>query len=116
MLKLLILFPLILFAGFIGCALFVPLLALVPLLLVIGFAIALPLLILRLLFAVFFGLGHLFVGLLGAAALVMGLGLFVIVGVIGAHLLLPVLLLVGLVWLIRRAARPAPLRLEHHPS
>jgi hypothetical protein len=116
MLKFLILFPFVIFAGAIGCALLVPLIAIVPLLLVVGVAIALPLLILRVLFAVFFGLGHLFVGLLGAAAMLVGLGFFLVVGVIGLHLLFPLLLLAGLIWLIRRSAHPAPLQLEQRPG
>lgn len=116
MFKLLILFPIMFVVGAVGLALLVPLLAVAPLLLVIGLAIALPVLILRILLAVFCGLGHLFAGLIGAAAILVGMSLFLVVGIIGAHLLLPLLLLAGLVWLIRRAARPAPLQLEHHPS
>ena len=115
MLKLPILFPFLIFAGVMACVLIVPLLAVMPLLLVVGLAIAVPLIVLRVLFAVFFGLGHLFVGLIGACLALAGLGFFLVVGVIGAHLLLPLLLLAGLIWLIRRAARPAPLQLEHRP-
>ncbi len=116
MFKFLILFPFALCAGVFGFALMLPLLAILPLLLAIGLAVALPLLILRVLLAVFCGLGHLFIGLISVAAVFAGFALLVVVGVVGFHLLLPLLLLAGLVWLIRRAARPAPLQLEHHPG
>ncbi len=116
MFKILILFPFIVGAGAIALALLVPLLAVVPILLVVGLAIALPLLILRILFAVFCGLGHVFFGLIGVAMALVGVSLLLVVGIIGAHLLLPLLLLAGVVWFARRAARPAPLLIEHHPN
>lgn len=113
MFKFLILLPFVLCAGVAGFALLLPLLAVVPLLLAIGLAVALPLLILRVLFAVFCGLGHLFVGLIGFAVMFAALA---VMFVIGFHLLLPLLFIAGIVWLIRRAARPAPLLLEHRAS
>jgi hypothetical protein len=112
-LALFLLFPLIVGGGAIAVALLVPLLAVVPVLLAVGLAIALPLLILRVLLAVFCGLGHVLFGLLGVAAAVVGMVLLLIVG---AHLLLPLLLLAGVIWFARRAARPAPLLIEHRPS
>jgi hypothetical protein len=116
MLKLLILFPFIVGAGAIALALLVPLLAVVPILLIVGLAIALPLLILRVLFAVFCGLGHVLFGLIGVAAAMVGVSLLLVAGIIGAHLLLPLLVLAGVIWFARRAARPAPLMIEHRPS
>lgn len=116
MLKFLILFPLLVLGIAFGGALLLPLLLLAPVLLIAVFAIALPLLILRLLAGLVFGLGGLFFGLLGGA-LALGAALFLIVfGVLAAHLLLPILLIVGLVWLIRRAAKPAPVLHFEHPA
>lgn len=117
MLKLLILLPFAVCAGALAFALLVPLLAVVPVLLMVGIAIALPLLLLRVLLAVFCGLGHVFFGLMGVVAMLIGVGLLLVVGILGAHLLLPLLLLAGVIWFARRAARPAtPLQLEHRPG
>ncbi|MGH8123418.1 MAG: hypothetical protein ACREPT_11685 [Rudaea sp.] len=116
MLKFLILFPLALVGCAIGAALLLPLLALAPLLLLLALAIALPLLILRVLLGLILGIGGLIVGALGIGLAIAGAMLVLALGVVTAHLLLPVLLILGLVWLIRRAAKPAPLQLEHRPS
>jgi hypothetical protein len=78
------------------------------------FAIVLVFAVLGLLFRLFAGLligvgGLLVVGLgLGLGFTVFGgLALFVF-GFAMMHLLLPVLLIVGLIWLIKRASHPAP--------
>src|SRR5579863_10204260 len=65
MLKFLILLPLLVLGVAFGGALLLPLLLLAPVLLIAIFAIALPLLILRLVVGLVFGLGGLFFGLLG---------------------------------------------------
>ncbi len=88
-----------------------------PLLFVIGMAIVLLLLlILRVLIGVTWAIGHVFVGVLGLGLAFVGGAFLLVFGLLAVHLLLPILLLVGLIWLLRRAARPAPLRLEHHPG
>ena len=115
MLKFLILFPLAVVGCAVGAAFLLPLLALAPLLL-IALAIALPLLILRVLLGLVLGIGGLIVGALGIGLAIAGAMLVLALGVVTAHLLLPLLVILGLVWLIRRAARPAPLQLEHRPS
>ena len=126
MLKAIFVLPMLVFGAMLfglGAVLFVPLLALLPVLLAVGacvaavgLAVGLFALVLRLCAAVFFGLGGL---------LVVGLGLFFLMGggfvalALGftlAHLLLPVLIIVGLIWLIQRAARPAPSRISHNPG
>jgi hypothetical protein len=122
MLKLMFVLPMLVFGAMLcglGAVLFVPLLALLPVLLVVGAcmaAVGIFALVLRLCAAVFVGLGGL---------LIAGLGLFFVVGggiaalALGfalAHLLLPVLIVVGLIWLIQRSARPAPARISHNPG
>lgn len=115
MLKLLFVFPLLLIGGTVAFGLALPLLALLPALLAIGavvFAFGLVFAIFGLLARLAFGL------LIGAGALLfcgLGFGLLfaggaVVVALAAAmvHLLLPLLVIVGIVWLIRRSARPAP--------
>ncbi len=116
MLKFLILLPLLVLGLAFGGALLLPVLLLAPVLLIAMFAIALPLLILRVVVGLVFGLGGLFFGLLGAALALAGALFLIVFGVLAAHLLLPILLIVGLVWLIRRAARPSPVLHLEHPA
>ncbi len=115
MFKLLLLFPLMLVAGTLVLA-GVPLLfALLPVVLAVGagiFAIMLVFAVLGLFFRLFAGLligvgGLLVVGLGLGFAVFGGVALFAL-GFAVAHLLLPILLIVGLVWLIKRASQPAP--------
>ncbi|HET7065348.1 MAG TPA: hypothetical protein VFI49_13840 [Rudaea sp.] len=115
MLKLLLVFPLMFVAGILLLA-GVPLLfALLPVLLAVGagvFAIVVVFAVLGLLFRLFAGLligvgGLLVVGLGLGFALTGGFALFAL-GFAVLHLLLPVLLIVGLIWLIKRASQPAP--------
>lgn len=114
MLKLLLVFPLMFVAGILLLA-GVPLLfALLPILLAVGagvFAIVLVFAVLGLVFRLFAGLligvgGLLVVGLGLGFALAGGFGLLAL-GFAMFHLLLPVLLIVGLIWLIKRASHPA---------
>jgi len=113
--KLLLLFPLMLVAGTLVLA-GVPLLfALLPVVLAVGagiFAIMLVFAVLGLFFRLFAGLligvgGLLVVGLGLGFAVFGGVALFAL-GFAVAHLLLPILLIIGLVWLIKRASQPAP--------
>lgn len=115
MLKLLIGLPLFLVAGAVAMALALPLLALLPVALAIGAVV----LAMTIAVGVFGFVFRLFAGLLvGAGVLlfvVFGFGLWFAAGAavlaLGfalAHLLLPVLVILGVVWLIRRASRPAP--------
>ena len=115
MFKLLLLFPLMLVAGTLVLA-GVPLLfALLPVVLAVGagiFAIMLVFAVLGLFFRLFAGLligvgGLLVVGLGLGFAVFGGVALFAL-GFAVAHLLLPILLIIGLVWLIKRASQPAP--------
>jgi len=126
MLKILFVLPMLVFGAMLfglGAALFVPLLALLPVLLAVGacvaaagLAIGLFAIVLRLCAAIFVGLGGL---LLAGFCLffVMGGGFVALaLGFTAAHLLLPVLIVVGLIWLIQRASRPAPSRISHNPG
>jgi hypothetical protein len=112
--KLLLVFPLMLVAGTLVVAGVPLLLAFLPVALAVGagvFAIVLVFAVLGLLFRVFAGLlivgGGLLVASLGLGfAVAGGLALFAL-GFAMLHLLLPVLLIVGLIWLIKRASHPA---------
>jgi hypothetical protein len=123
MFKLLILFPLFLLAAVAGMAL-LPLLFVLPALLIaggVGLALVLGLAMLGLAFRL---VAWLLIGAVGLAVGAAGLGLLVAGGAIAlalsvaiAHLLLPILLVVGLIWLIRRASKPAaPLQITHNPT
>lgn len=101
MLKVLIVLSLLMFAPVIFVlvgALLMPLLALLPAVFALG----------AVLFAVMLGVGGVLCGIAGF------LGLFVVgaavlaLGVALTHLLLPLLFIAGLIWLIRRAFKPAP--------
>jgi len=113
--KLLLMFPLMLVAGTLVLAGVPLLLAFLPVVLTVGagvFAIVLVFAVLGLFFRVFAGLligvGGLLVAGLGLGfAVAGGLALFAL-GFAMLHLLLPVLLIVGLIWLIKRASHPAP--------
>ena len=114
MFKLLLLFPLMLVGGALVLAGVPLLLALLPLALAIGagvFAIVLVFAVLGLFFRLFAGLligvgGLLVVGLGAGFFLAGGLALFAL-GYAVMHLLLPVLLILGLIWLIKRASHAA---------
>ena len=115
MLKLLILFPLMLIGGMFALGAVLPLLALLPLALAVGavvlaFVIVFSIfgLVLRLFAGLLIGASVLFTGALGFGLLFAGGAIFLAVGAALAHLLVPVLLIVGLIWLIRRASRPTP--------
>ena len=115
MLKLLILFPLLLVGGMFALGAVVPLLALLPLALAAGAAVlafvvvfSILGLLLRVLAGLLIGAGVLVTGALGFGLLFAGGAVFLAVGAAVAHLLVPVLLIVGLIWLVRRASRPPP--------
>lgn len=116
MFKLLFVGPFLLIGGAIALAMFVPLLALLPVALVAGagvlgvvFALALVGIVFRIVAGLLVGIGGLlFVGL-GLGALFVGGAVFVAVLAALAHLLLPVLFIVFLIWMIRRLSQPAPL-------
>jgi hypothetical protein len=124
MLKLLILFPLLMLGAMMAMGMALPLLALFPFVLAAG-AVLLPFV---LLFSIFWLCVRLFAGLIvGISAVLLGalgFGLFfaggavmLALGLAVSHLLLPLLLLLGLVWLIRRASRPVPvLPAPHAPG
>lgn len=120
MLKLLVLFPLLLVGGVVALGAALPLLALLPLALaagaaVLAFTIVFSIfgLLLRVVAGVLIGASVLFAGALGFGLLFAGGAVVLALGAAMMHLLVPVLLIVGLVWLIRRASRtpaalPAP--------
>jgi hypothetical protein len=112
MLRLLIVLPMV-FVGMlllgVGTLVFVPLLALLPVLLAVGavvFAFGLLAFLLRLMFALFIGLGAVAIGGITLFAVLAGGAVMLVIGVLFAHLLLPLLVVAGIVWLIHRAGRP----------
>jgi len=114
MLKLLILFPLLLVGGALALGAALPLLALLPLALaagaaVLAFVVVFSIfgLLLRVVAGLLIGVGALFAGALGFGLLFAGGAVFLALGLAVAHLFVPLLLIVGLIWLIRRASRPA---------
>lgn len=119
MLKLLILLPMLLFGSIllgIGALLLLPLLALLPGLIAVGagvFAVVLTFavlwLVLRLIGAILIGV----VGVVGFAMLLAAGAIMLALGAVLAHLLLPLLFVFGLIWLIRRGAKPAPSAIAH---
>lgn len=124
MLKLLILPPMLLFGSIllgsmmfgIGALLLLPLLALLPGLIAVGagvFAVVLTFavlwLVLRLIGAILIGV----VGVVGFAMLLAAGAIMLALGAVLAHLLLPLLFVFGLIWLIRRGAKPAPSAIAH---
>ena len=117
MLKLLLVFPALIFGSIlfgVAALAFVPLLAVLPIVLAVGacvLAFSLVIGILRLVGALLFG-GLIIAGV-GTAAVVGGGLVAVVLGIALFHLLLPILFIVGLVWLIHRASRPKPAQLAH---
>jgi hypothetical protein len=112
MLKLLIVLPMV-FVGMMllgaGALVFVPLLALLPVLLAVGaivFVFGLFAFLLRLVFALFVGVGAIAIGGIGLAVALAGGAVMLVFGVLFAHLLIPLLVIAGIVWLIHRAGRP----------
>ncbi len=127
MLKLLIVLSLLVFAPVtfvLACALLLPLLALLPALFALGavmFALMLGVgvlfLMLRVLGVVLLGVGGVIFGLAGLFGLFVAGFVVLALGVALTHLLLPLLFIAGLIWLIRRASKPAqPLAITHAPG
>ncbi len=116
MLKLLIVLPMLV----IGMALlgasalvFLPLLAVLPIVLAIGavmfafvFAMGIFAVAFRLVCALIVGAGALAIGGIGLAFVLAGGAAVIGFGLLFAHLLLPLLVIAGIVWLIRRTAKP----------
>jgi hypothetical protein len=123
MLKLLLVFPALIFGSIllgVGALVFLPMLALLPIILAVGACVlALSLtvgiltFVVRLFGVLLVGIGGLMVAGVGAVALFAGGFVALLVGVAVFHLLLPILFIVGLVWLIHRASRPKPAQLVH---
>lgn len=123
MLKILFIFPLLFVAGAVVFASLIPLLALLPVVLAVGaglFAIVLTFavlgLVLRLAAALVIGAGGLLFVALGFGVLFAGGAAFVAMAAALSHLIVPILLIVGLVWLIRRASQPAKVSALPPPS
>jgi hypothetical protein len=116
MLKLLIVLPMLVVGMALlgtGALLFVPLLAMLPVLLAAGaalfalvFVVGLFAFVLRLICALFVGIGAIAIGGIGLFALLAGGAVMLVFGVLFAHLLMPLLVIAGIVWLIHRAGRP----------
>ena len=116
MLKLLLVFPALIFGSIllgVGALVFLPMLALLPIILAVGacvLALSLTagifLFIFRLFGALLIGIGGLMIVGVGAVALFAGGVATLIVGVAVFHLLLPILFVVGLIWL--HPSRGAP--------
>jgi hypothetical protein len=115
MLKLLIVLPMVLVGMMLlgaGALIFVPLLAMLPVLLAAGaaifalvFVIGLLAFLLRLICALFIGVGAIAIGGIGLFAMLAGGAVMLVFGVLFAHLLIPLLVIAGIVWLIHRAGR-----------
>ena len=114
MLKLLLVFPVMILGSIlfgVGALLFLPMLALLPIILAVGACVlALSLTAGILLFVVRL-FGALMIAGLVAAMLFAGGFAALVLGVAAFHLLLPILFIVGLVWLIHRASHPKPAQL-----
>lgn len=121
MLKLLFVVPALIFGsvlfGIVALA-FLPLLAVLPIILAVGacvlafsLVVGILTLVMRLFGALLFG-GLIIAGV-SMAAVVGGGVVAIVMGVALFHLLLPILFIVGLVWLIHRASRPKPAQLAH---
>ncbi|HET8941060.1 MAG TPA: hypothetical protein VFN13_03635 [Rudaea sp.] len=126
MLKLLTVLALLAFApvGFVlAGALLLPLLALLPALFALGavlfglmLGLSLLFITLRVFGLVLLGIGGVMLGVFGFFGL-FAAGIVVLAfGVALTHLLLPLLFIGGLIWLIRRASRPAPALVTHSPG
>lgn len=118
MLKLLIVMPMVLIGMAllgVGALVFLPLLAVLPIVLVFGavmfafvFAMGIFAFVFRLICAIFVGVGALAIGGIGLGLFFAGGAVVLGVGLVFAHLLLPILVIAGIVWLIHRAGRPQP--------
>lgn len=116
MLKLLIVLPMVLVGMMllgVGALVFVPLLAVLPVILAVGavmfafmFAMGIFAFVLRLVCALFVGVGALAIGGIGLGLFLASGAIFVGVSLLFAHLLLPILVIAGIVWLIHRAGKP----------
>lgn len=118
MFKLLLVFPALIFGSIllgVGALVFLPMLALLPLILTVGACVlafsltaGIFLFVFRLFGALLIGIGGLMIAGVGAITLFAGGFAALLVGVAVFHLFLPILFIVGLVWLIHRASHPKP--------
>jgi hypothetical protein len=125
MLKLLFVFPALIFGSIllgVGALVFLPMLALLPIVLAVGACVlALSLtagilvFVMRLIGALMIGIGGLMIAGVGAVALFAGGFVALLLGVAAFHLLLPILFIAGLVWLIHRASHPKVPQLAQLP-
>jgi hypothetical protein len=123
MLKLLLVFPALIVGSIllgIGALAFLPLLAILPIILAIGacvlaFSLAAGILVFfaRIVGALIIGVGGLMIAGVGAIALFAGGFVALVLGFAIFHLALPILFIAGLIWLIHRASRPKPAQLAH---
>ena len=117
MLKLLIVLPMMLVGMALlgaGALMFLPLLAMLPVVLAIGmamfafvFAIGIVGFLFRVVCALLLGAGALAIGGLGLIFVLAGGAAVVGVSLVFAHLLLPILIIAGVVWLLHRASKPS---------
>ena len=112
MLKLLLVLQMLLIGAAVlgvGALAFLPMLALLPVLFAVFafvFVFGMLAFVVRLVFALFVGVGAIAIGGIGLAAMLAGGAVLLAFGVLFAHLLLPLLVIAGIVWLIHRASRP----------
>jgi hypothetical protein len=116
MLKLFIVLPMLVIGMALlgaGALVFLPLLAVFPIVLAFGalmfafvFALGMFAFLFRLICALVIGVGALAVGGIALAFVVAGGAAVVGISLVFAHLLMPLLLIGGIVWLIHRAGKP----------
>jgi hypothetical protein len=116
MLKLLIVLPMLLLGMALlgaGALVFLPLIAVFPIVLAMGavmfafvFAMGIVAFVFRLIGALIVGAGALAVGGIGLAFVLAGGAAVLGITLVFAHLLLPLLVIAGIVWLIQRAEKP----------
>ena len=123
MFKLLLIIPALIVGSIligIGALAFLPVLALLPIILAIGacvlafsLAAGIFMLVARIVGALLIGVGGLMMVSIGAIALFAGGFVALALGFAVFHLALPILFIAGLIWLIHRASRPKPAQLAH---
>ena len=110
MLKLLLVFPVLVVASIVlgaGALAFLPLLVLVPVMLAVGLTIGALFVALRLVLFVVVAIGGVALAGAGLVSIVVGGAFALAVMALIAHLFIPILLIVAIVWLIHRSAKPA---------
>ena len=123
MLKLLLVFPALIVGSIVlgvGALAFLPILALLPIILAVGACVLAVSLVAGILMffvrvagALVVGVGGLLMVGVGSVALFAGGFAALLLGIAVFHLFLPILLIASLIWLIHRASRPKPAQLAH---